>query len=67
MREFYGAVAARQLRPKVLVDYFREAYTYPAGNVRVTFDLDIRSGQYASMTCFRERLHPSPYFPAGSM
>lgn len=33
-----------QLRPRALVVYDREAYTYPAGNVRVTFDSRVRSG-----------------------
>ena len=33
-----------QLRPRALVIYDREAYTYPAGNVRVTFDSRVRSG-----------------------
>ena len=32
------------LRPRTLVDYTREAFTFPAGNVRVTLDYDIRTG-----------------------
>lgn len=32
------------LRPRTIVDYAREAYVFPAGNVRVTLDSDIRSG-----------------------
>lgn len=32
------------LRPRALVDYTREAFTFPAGNVRVTLDYDIRTG-----------------------
>lgn len=32
------------LRPKTIVDYEREAYIYAPGNVRVTFDSDIRTG-----------------------
>ncbi len=35
---------ASGLLPKTIVDYTREAYTFPAGNVRVTLDYDIRSG-----------------------
>ena len=34
----------RLLRPKVIVDYAREAYLHPAENVRITFDLSLRSG-----------------------
>ena len=32
------------LRPKTIVDYTREPYIYRPGNVRVTFDYDIRTG-----------------------
>ncbi|MBR4165827.1 MAG: polyphosphate polymerase domain-containing protein, partial [Lachnospiraceae bacterium] len=32
------------LRPKVIVDYTREPFIYRPGNVRVTFDYDIRTG-----------------------
>ena len=32
------------LKPKTIVDYTREAFVYPAGNVRVTLDYDIRTG-----------------------
>lgn len=35
-------------RPKTIVDYVREAYTYPVGNVRVTFDSSIRSGLFST-------------------
>ena len=32
------------LRPKTIVDYTREPFIYAPGNVRVTFDYDIRTG-----------------------
>jgi hypothetical protein len=32
------------LRPKTIVDYTREPFIYGPGNVRVTFDYDIRTG-----------------------
>ena len=32
------------LRPKVIVDYTREPFVYGPGNVRVTFDYNIRTG-----------------------
>ena len=34
---------SQQLRPRVLVSYKREPYVYAAGNVRVTFDSNIRT------------------------
>lgn len=38
----------RLLRPKVIVEYDRVPYIYRDGNVRVTFDTNIRSGQQAA-------------------
>ena len=32
------------LRPRTIVDYTREAFVFPPGNVRVTLDYDIRTG-----------------------
>ena len=32
------------LRPAVIVDYVREAYIHPAEEVRITFDMQLRSG-----------------------
>lgn len=32
------------LRPRTIVDYTREPYVYPPGNVRVTLDYDLRTG-----------------------
>ncbi|MDR0221526.1 MAG: polyphosphate polymerase domain-containing protein [Lachnospiraceae bacterium] len=39
--QFYKAHATKRLRPVVLVEYDRQAYKHPAGNVRVTFDSDL--------------------------
>ena len=36
----------QQLRPKVLVSYTREPYIYTAGNVRITFDWNVRTTMY---------------------
>lgn len=36
----------KSLRPAIIVDYKRLAYTYPVSDVRVTFDSQIRSGRY---------------------
>ena len=32
------------LRPRTIVDYTRDAFVFPAGNVRVTLDSNIRTG-----------------------
>ncbi len=41
--EFYLRLKTERLLPKAIVDYMREAYHYPAGNVRVTMDSDVRT------------------------
>lgn len=43
VRELYAKMHYLLLRPRVLVSYVREPYIYKAGNVRVTFDSDIRT------------------------
>ena len=42
-RELFAYHKTRLLRPKVVVEYLREAYVFPAGNVRITIDKDISS------------------------
>ena len=44
VRELYLKMKTKGLRPKTIVDYTREAFVFPAGNVRVTMDYDIRTG-----------------------
>lgn len=44
MRELYARMRNDLLRPKTIVSYHREPYIYGPGNVRVTFDYNIRSG-----------------------
>ena len=44
VRELYTKMTIQGLRPKVIVDYTREPFVYGPGNVRVTFDYDIRTG-----------------------
>ncbi|MEA4869225.1 MAG: polyphosphate polymerase domain-containing protein [Christensenella sp.] len=41
--QFYGMFKANHLRPKVLVDYMREPYVFPAEDVRITFDKNVRT------------------------
>ena len=43
-RDLYSNMNFNLLKPKVIVDYTREAYIYPMGNVRITFDKSIRTG-----------------------
>jgi hypothetical protein len=41
LKELYINIKTRLLRPVVIVDYLREAYIYPVGNVRVSFDMGL--------------------------
>ncbi|MBQ9765072.1 MAG: polyphosphate polymerase domain-containing protein [Lachnospiraceae bacterium] len=43
-RDFYVEWKANLMRPKVIVDYDREPFVYPFGDVRITFDNFIRAG-----------------------
>jgi hypothetical protein len=44
IRELYSKMQTQGVGPKTIVDYTREPFIFPAGNVRVTLDYDIRSG-----------------------
>lgn len=44
--QFYTDLTLKRLKPSIIVDYKRLAYTYPVSDVRVTFDSKIRSGLY---------------------
>ena len=44
VQELYCKMRYQMLRPKTIVDYTREPFIYRPGNVRVTFDYNIRTG-----------------------
>ena len=46
VRELYCKMKSQQLFPCVVVSYLREPYIYTPGNVRVTFDKEIRTSLY---------------------
>ena len=43
IQELYSKMNSQNLRPKTIVDYCREPFIFPYGNVRVTIDYDIRT------------------------
>jgi len=55
LQDVYVQMRTRLLRPKVIVDYAREAYLHPAEDTRITFDLNLRSGLH-SIDLFNPRL-----------
>ncbi|MDO4538666.1 MAG: polyphosphate polymerase domain-containing protein [Coriobacteriales bacterium] len=44
VQELYCKMRYQNLAPKTIVDYTREPYIYRPGNVRVTFDYNLRTG-----------------------
>ena len=58
-KQFLSAVKNLALKPVIVVDYIREAYTYKHGNVRITFDKHLRSGLHRG-NVFSDSL---PMFP----
>lgn len=45
VQELYCKMCYQRLKPKTIVDYTREPFIFRPGNVRVTLDYDIRTGQ----------------------
>ena len=41
LKEVYALCRTELLKPVIIVDYRRSAYTYPIGNVRITLDRDV--------------------------
>ena len=61
VRELYIKMKNKGLAPKTIVDYTRDAFVFPAGNVRVTIDYNIRTGMQS-----KDFLNPdSVTVPAG--
>jgi hypothetical protein len=43
LKELFVKMKSRLLRPCTIVEYIREPFVHPAGNVRITLDRDIRT------------------------
>lgn len=59
--ELYQKMRTQLLRPRTVVDYIREPFVYPPGNVRVTLDYDLRT----SLNCAGFLDPDCPTLPAG--
>ena len=46
LKEFVTLIKTKGLKPAVIVDYNRLAYTYPLFDTRITFDENIKSGRF---------------------
>ena len=59
--ELYSKMLSQGLKPKTIVDYTRDPFVFPPGNVRVTIDYNIRTGLFRT-----DFLNPKTLtFPAG--
>ena len=56
----------RQIAPRVVVDYYREAYVSEEGNVRITFDSDLRAS-VGSLDIFDKSLFTKPAMQEGTL
>lgn len=62
--ELYSAMCGKGLGPRVIVDYEREPYIYDAGNVRITFDYDLRTSyDWENFLTLAELGMPAGYTP----
>ena len=46
LRDVFREMRTKFLKPAVIVDYHREAYTHPAEDTRITFDKQLHSGLF---------------------
>ena len=61
-KEVFGLHATRGLRPKVIIEYQRQAYIHPLSMVRVTFDSLISAG-VNTLDMFDRDMVTRPLFP----
>ena len=66
LQDMFREMRTRALRPQVLVDYTREAYTHPAEDIRITFDKDLHSGLF-SRDLFNAKVNGVPPLVYGKM
>lgn len=61
--KFYLATKMVCLEPKVITDYTREPYIYPWGNVRITFDKNLRAATNTTDIFDRNAIYGAPLLP----
>ena len=65
-KELFRIFTQRIFKPRVIVDYMREPYVFPLGDVRVTFDKDIRTA-YRSTDIFDSKIPTYPVITEGAV
>ena len=64
--EIYLQMKNNRLRPRVIVDYRREAYISSVESVRITFDKDLKGGLWLT-DIFNDKAPTMPVFDSGLM
>lgn len=64
LRKVYLETRMMYLKPKIVVEYDRTAFIYRAGNVRITFDRNIRSSKRFDLF-FDDNTYPMPILEKG--
>jgi len=57
LKDFYFTARTAGLKPAAITDYYREAFTAEAGNVRITFDSNVSAG-LGTFDMFKARYTP---------
>ena len=66
LSNFIFDLKTKNLVPIILVDYYRDAYTYESQDVRITFDSNIRSGRFND-DLFSDKIFTEKVFDDNSM
>ena len=64
MKKLLAMYQVRRMEPKVIVEYERTPYVYRDGNVRITFDRNLRSG-YDLKSFSESQINGRPIMPVG--
>lgn len=66
LNKIYNIFKQNHFRPVVLIDYFREGYTYDLNHIRITFDKDLKSSTNCS-DIFDKDVYMIPLLKKGHM
>jgi hypothetical protein len=58
-KDFYLYYQTKNLRPRIVVEYRREAFIYPYGDVRITFDYFLKAGVFQKDLFSQEYMIPA--------
>ena len=64
LNELYTKLKAKYYKPSIIVNYNREAYLLPYGNIRITFDLNLRT-EFSNIDFFSVDHSSAPVFLDG--